>query len=604
MNRRVRRREPNGSAAVFTSGRVLLHYLADMEAELIVVDGPLLGMRYALADEIRIGQAPSADIRLTGNQVAWEHSVVRLRQGRYQITDQRSGTGTYINGMRASEHWLEPGDQVNIGENTLVYREDAPAFRESQNQTLLRACAVQFLFRALATANQSALRATLAEQLMRLIADIIPASGGGVMLGSSADELLASARELGVDAHLAELASQIFSKGLVVDQGRRWIAVPLSRGTVTGAIVAEFPAAEAGNLPEHRDTLSAIATLAVSALETARQLEQLQVENAQLLERLDVAESGLVGRSPAMSKLGQMIARVAPLDTSVLILGESGTGKELVARALQRQSPRSAKPFIAINCAAITETLLESELFGHEKGAFTGAVAQKKGKLELAEGGTVFLDEIGELAPPLQAKLLRVLQQREFERVGGTSTYKLDVRLIAATNRDLAAEARRGAFREDLYHRLNVVALRIPPLRDRAADIPDLARHFLDRACARCHRRVNAISPDAEQCLMNYSWPGNVRELENAIERAVVLGESDTLLPEDLPETVLEAAPASVKPGALQESVTESKRRLILEAWQQSGGNHALAAEKLNIHPNSLRRLLRTLHLRDMLPKE
>src|SRR5205085_5135982 len=203
------------------------------------------------------------------------------------------------------------------------------------------------------------------------------------------------------------------------------------------------------------------------------------------------------------------IGRVAPQDTSVLVLGESGTGKELVARALHDLSPRASKPFVAINCAALTDTLLESELFGHEKGAFTGAVNQKKGKLEMAEGGTVFLDEIGELAPQLQAKLLRVLQQREFDRVGGDRTIKLNVRIVAATNRDLGAEARRGAFREDLYHRLNVVALRVPPLREHAGDIPALARYFLVRASARCRRRVTGISEEAERCLLAYGWPGN-----------------------------------------------------------------------------------------------
>jgi Nif-specific regulatory protein len=285
----------------------------------------------------------------------------------------------------------------------------------------------------------------------------------------------------------------------------------------------------------------------------------------------------------------------------VLILGESGSGKELVARALHRQSPRAAKPFVAINCAALTDTLLESELFGHEKGAFTGAVAQKKGKLEVAEGGTVFLDEIGELAAPLQAKLLRVLQQREFERVGGTRTLQLDIRLIAATNRDLAAEARRGAFREDLYHRLNVVAIRAPSLRARPEDIPQLARAFMERSAARCHRRVYAISPEAERALLSHSWPGNVRELENAIEHAVVLGQSETLLLEDLPESVLESAPEPAVPGALQPSVTETKRQLILDAWRQAGGDHNLAAARLNIHPNSLRRLIRNLKLREAL---
>jgi len=228
-------------------------------------------------------------------------------------------------------------------------------------------------------------------------------------------------------------------------------------------------------------------------------------------------------------------------------------------------------------------------------------VAQKKGKLEVGEGGTVFLDEVGEMSPTLQAKLLRVLQQREFERVGGTRTLKLDVRLLAATNRDLGAEARRGAFREDLYHRLNVVAIRVPPLRDRVGDIPALARHFLERASARCGRRVTGFSPEAERYLTSYAWPGNIRELENAIERAVVLGQSEVVLPEDLPETVLDAAPAADAGGALQASVSETKRQVILNAWREAGGDHNRAAELLKIHPNSLRRLIRTMNLREVL---
>jgi Nif-specific regulatory protein len=341
--------------------------------------------------------------------------------------------------------------------------------------------------------------------------------------------------------------------------------------------------------------------VAAAALENVREVERLQAENASLLDRLGVGETGMVGESPAIRKLLRMVERVAPQDTPVLILGESGTGKELVARALHRQSGRSAKPFVAINCAALTETLLESELFGHEKGSFTGAIAQKKGKLEIAQGGTVFLDEIGELPVTLQAKLLRVLQEREFERVGGTRTLKLDIRLLAATNRDLAAEARRGAFREDLFHRLNVVALSVPPLRDRRDDIPALARYFLDLSAARCRRRVAGISAEAERYLMNYYWPGNIRELENAIERAVVLGQSDSLLAEDLPETVLEAAAIPEVPGALQSSIAATKRQAIMAAWREAGGVHDRAAELLNLHPNSLRRLIRTLKLRDVL---
>ena len=439
------------------------------------------------------------------------------------------------------------------------------------DQTLLQACGLLFLFRALARAQDERQRAVWEEQIVRLIADLVPCSGGAVVLGAP-------------DAEIPEDC----------------VALPLHvREAVGGVLAVWFPPEERDRLAAHRETLAAVATLASAALENVRDVETLRGENQALRERLGATESGMVGESPAIQALLRLIARLAPQDTSVLVLGESGTGKELVARALHARSPRAGRPFVAINCAALTDTLLESELFGYEKGAFTGAAAQKKGKLETAEGGTVFLDEIGELAPLLQAKLLRVLQQREFERVGGTRTLKLDVRVIAATNRDLAGEVRRGTFREDLYHRLNVVALRVPPLRERPGDILPLARHFLAGAAARCRRRVAGLSPEAERCLAAYSWPGNVRELENAIERGVVLGDSDVLLPEDLPETVLDAAPAV--PGALQAQVTETKRELILAAWRETGGDHNLAAARLKLHPNSLRRLIRVLGLRDML---
>ena len=575
-----------------------------MQAELIVVSGPLLGERFPLGPgETRIGRAPTADIQLSEAKAAWEHCIVRECEGRYRIIDRRTGAGTFVNGMRIGEHWLEPGDQVGICETVLVYHEELPELPpDSAQHALLRACSLLFLFRAIGMARSGSHRATLEGQLVRLIGDIVPSSGGAVLLGRDADELRAAARAIPGPADLAEIAARACQEGAVADSATLVVALALYvRGAIVGVLAAWFPPEEAANLSGHRDTLSAIATLAATALETVHELERLQAENALLLERLGAGDAGMVGESPAIRKLLQMIARVAPRETSVLVLGESGTGKELVARALHQQSTRSAKPFVAINCAALTETLLESELFGHEKGAFTDAVAQKKGKLEMAEGGTVFLDEIGELAPALQAKLLRVVQQREFERVGGTRTLKLDVRLIAATNRDLAAEVRRGAFREDLYHRLNVVALHVPPLREHPEDIPALARHFLEQAAARCHRRVSAVSPEAERYMTTYSWPGNVRELENAIERAVVLGQSEVLLPEDLPETVLESASVPEVPGALQSSVTESKRQSIVEAWRQSNGDHNQAAARLNIHPNSLRRLIRSLHLRDVL---
>ena len=312
-------------------------------------------------------------------------------------------------------------------------------------------------------------------------------------------------------------------------------------------------------------------------------------------------DSGIVGESAGIVHLKKLIDRVAPQDASVLILGESGTGKELVAHAIHTQSKRANRLFVAINCAALSETLLESELFGHERGAFTGAVALKKGKLEMAQGGTVFLDEIGELAPGLQAKLLRVLQERTFERVGGTQTMPLDIRLVAATNRDLGAEAKRGQFRNDLYHRLNVITLKVPPLRERAEDIPVLAAHFLDLGEARCGRRLAGLAEESLRCLIRYPWPGNVRELQNAIEHAVILGSSEWLMPEDLPETVLEAADPADLASAYQSALGEARRDCVIRAWEEAKGDHDAAARILGMHPNSLRRLIRHLELRETL---
>ncbi len=590
-----------------------------MEGELLAISGPRVCERFPLgAAETRIGRSPHSAILLDEPGVAWDHCAVQPSEGRYRLLDRRTGTGTFVNGKRISEHTLKPGDQVSIGETVLLYREEDGAHSGIQPagtqpatptpQTLLRTCALQFLFRALASSQNPSVSRVVEAQLLRLIGDLAPVTGGAVLLGHDAAELRAacesrepascmSARELSI------LAERVCRDGPVAHAGTGHVAVPLYvRGAIAGLIAAHFPPRESARLDEHADTLAAIATLGAVALEAVREVERLNTEKALLIERLDGvgAHAGIVGTSAALQKLMLMVKRVAASDVSVLLLGESGTGKEMVARAIYESSPRAGRAFVAINCAALTETLLESELFGHEKGAFTGAASQKKGKLEMAEGGTVFLDEIGELAAPLQAKLLRVLQQREFERVGGTRTLKLDLRLIAATNRDLAAEVRRGAFREDLYHRLNVVALQLPALRDRSEDIPALAAHFLEQAAARCARRVRGISPEAMAHLTAYPWPGNVRELENAIERAVVLGQSDTLLAEDLPETVLDA-PTPQAPGALQASVTDVKRRLILRAWEESGGDYKLAAAKLNIHPNSLIRLIRTLGLRESL---
>jgi len=352
----------------------------------------------------------------------------------------------------------------------------------------------------------------------------------------------------------------------------------------------------------HLQLLTAVAAISAVAIENVRNFERLQSENARLLSDADI-EHNMVGESPLLQRVYQLISKVAPTDSTVLISGESGTGKELAARAIHRNSRRADKAFIAVNCAALAESLLESELFGHEKGAFTGALVQKKGRLESADGGTIFLDEIGDLSPTLQTKLLRVLQEREFERVGSNRTIKIDVRLLAATNRDLEDAMVRGSFRRDLYFRLNVVNLKMPPLRERREDIPLLANYFARKYGDRCNRVVFGISPEAKRLLMNYEWPGNIRELENAIERAIVLGTTDHILADDLPEAVVEfqAHAAGDSGSNYHEQVVQMKRKMIIDAVKQTNGNYTAAARLLNLHPNYLHRLIRNLNLKDEL---
>ncbi len=351
---------------------------------------------------------------------------------------------------------------------------------------------------------------------------------------------------------------------------------------------------------DHLQLVSAIAAITAVAIENARHFEWLQSENERLLADVNI-EHNMVGESPSMKQVYQFISKVAPTDSTVLISGESGTGKELAARAIHQNSKRAKLPFMAVNCAALAETLLESELFGHEKGAFTGAMAMRKGRLEVADGGTVFLDEIGELSPALQVKLLRVLQEREFERVGGTRTIKVDIRLVAATNKDLEQAIAAGTFRQDLFYRLNVVELAMPPLRERPEDISLLANYFASKHGEKCNRRILGVSPEAQARLLSYEWPGNVRELENAIERAVVLGATDHILPEDLPEATLEseAAATTIPAPRYHDAVTQTKKQIILSAMDQAKGSYTEAAKLLGVHPNYLHRLIRNLNLRE-----
>jgi DNA-binding NtrC family response regulator len=323
---------------------------------------------------------------------------------------------------------------------------------------------------------------------------------------------------------------------------------------------------------------------------------QLQRREQQWLQQISYESPRyrLVGSSPSMRKVTAMIEKVAATDVTVLVRGASGTGKELVARALHTNSPRRNRPLVTINCAALQESLLESELFGHEKGAFTGALAAKPGLVEVAEGGTLFIDEIGEMAPGLQAKLLRVLEDGHYRRVGGTQERNADVRVVAATNRDLAEEIKNGRFREDLFYRLNVVSIHLPPLRERRSDISELTEHFLTtRPIGPLRSRVDA---EAMKALMAYSWPGNVRELANVLERAQILAENHLITSEDLPENVL-ASTASPEQTGDPRHLSEVERRHVQTVLHEEKGNKVHAARVLGISRRSLYRLIEKYHL-------
>ncbi len=329
----------------------------------------------------------------------------------------------------------------------------------------------------------------------------------------------------------------------------------------------------------------------VGAVETFRDLSRLK----QLTEELQGRYSfgNIIGKSPAMGRIYEVISEVAPTTTTVLIVGATGTGKELMARAIHYHSPRRDRSFVAVNCAALPENLLESELFGHVKGAFTGAISARKGRFELADGGTIFLDEVGEMSPVLQAKLLRVLESNEFERVGDAKTTQVDVRLVAATNQDLEARVRERSFREDLYYRLNVLTLKLPPLRERREDIPVLVAHFIDQFNKRSGKHITEVSPEALEILVDHPWPGNVRQLENAIEHAFVHCRSGQIQPEHLPEelAVRPSPEAERAPGA--HTIEAAEKATVLSALEANAWSPTHAARALGISRTSLWRKMK-----------
>src|ERR1700722_3611450 len=617
-------------------------------------------------DEISIGREPTNRISLLDAAVSRRHCLITRTNGQFKIQDLNSRNSTFVNGVPVTERALASGDEIKVGNSLFIFvlpeteeaknistsvafdnsdpgggstiilrKQDARYLYDVENiqlkniRTASRTVAdLNALLRISKIVNSVRGLEALEKQVLERIFEIAPADRAAILLSEHGLDEWTSVfgwdRKTGPNQAVQvsrTIVAQVLSEGVAVlcndlpatesfsdtasiveRRIHSVLAVPLEVFDRTmGVIYLDASNPEAHFDEEHLQLLTAIGGIAAAALDNARRMETLEQENSRLQAEISL-EHNMVGDSPRMRDVYQFISRVAPRDVTVLIFGESGTGKELVARAIHRNSSRANKPCVAINCAALAENLLESELFGHEKGAFTGAIAQKKGKLEVAEGGTVFLDEIGELAPLLQAKLLRVLQEREFERVGGTRTIKLDVRLITATNRDLEEEVKRGRFREDLFYRLNVVSLRMPALRERREDIPLLASYFAAKFSQRSNRAVLGVSPHARPYLTNYDWPGNVRELENAIERAVVLGSSDMILPEDLPEAVLEKAEsAGATMTAFHDALREAKKQLILNAFEQAQGSYTEAARMLGLHPNYLHRLIRNLSMKQLL---
>lgn len=407
------------------------------------------------------------------------------------------------------------------------------------------------------------------------------------------------------DVVLTDLKMPVLDGLSLVEQGRALaphaaFVVMTAFGSIDTAVHAIKRGAE-NYLTKPLD-FTAVSALVLRACEKARLSRETFELRARLEQRFFVGN--ILGEHPVMQRLLKSIAQIAPSRATVLIHGESGTGKELIASAIHQSSPRKDKPFVRLNCAALAEGLLESELFGHEKGAFTGALARREGRFKQAHNGTLFLDEVSEIPLPLQVKLLRFLQEKQFERVGGNETLSVDVRIVAATNRDLKERVQSGAFREDLFYRLNVIQVDVPPLRVRRSDIPVLASHFLRRFAQENGRGVMSFSDEALQALLRYPWPGNVRELENAVERAVVLSEGSVIVPHFLPGAIEQTPARSMDlliPGI---TLAELERLAIMQTLEAVEGSTAKAAELLDISRRKIQYRLKEWGLSERYGKE
>jgi transcriptional regulator with GAF, ATPase, and Fis domain len=622
---------------------------------LAAIFGPLQGSSLPLSEpELSIGRDPLNTVCISDLLLSRRHCVFKKDGNKFTISDLDSLNGIFVNKKRVTKCILEHGDRIQLGESVFVFFEQdneegisqtevGKSVYFAQSTSRLRIEDADYLklkpvetrilpAERIAHDLSSLLKmsnilnsiqdiAILQRKLLELLLDILPGERAAILLRtedsnefkSTAIDKKSDDRVQLSDSIVQEVIQQrtaILCNGVTPNQSS--IGNQNSASANIGSLLcAPLVVSEETMGVLYMDTFDLSVQFEEAQLQLlagAAGIAAVAIKNAMNVEELKQANSWLksetvyhmVGDSPCIQKIYQLIAKIAPTDSTVLICGETGTGKELAARAIHLNSARADKPFIAVNCAALTETLLESELFGHEKGSFTGAVAQKKGKLELAEGGTLFLDEISEFAPTLQAKLLRVLQEREFERVGATRSIKLNIRLLAATNKNLQERVKAGDFRQDLYFRLNVISIEMPPLRERREDIPLLASYFVSKYNKKLRRPFAEISPQVLDYLIRYDWPGNIRELENTIERAMVLRCSDTILLEDLPETLFEIeCPQNISIGSFNERIKETKKQLIKDAIEQTNGDHHEAAKLLGLHPNSLYKLIRNLKLKE-----
>jgi two-component system, NtrC family, response regulator HydG len=611
----------------------------------MAMSGPLEGRVWAITDDpLAVGRDAANQVTIGDSAVSRKHCTIsQVSQGVYEICDHESHNGTHVNGIQIGRGPIQHGDKIRVGTSEFVFLtgEDSDANPQSSSigtQTTSSALTAVFLdqdsglpsdasgigrmardlsafFKIANLVNSFHDIEGLQRELLGLIFEVIPAAHGVIVLQPNANDLSNPAcmwsrdedgkeiviREEWAQRAMWERCAVYTAASTVPTLAEHVLCAPLvGVENILGVIYLTAPATSPAFGEDHAYFLSSVSRIAAVSLENLLKLDSLRAENQRL--RADAGEDALIGESRAISRVAEFIRRVAKGDSTVLIRGESGTGKELVARAIHANSQRATKPFVAINCAAIPETLLESELFGHEKGAFTGAAATKKGKFEAAEDGTLLLDEIGEMPPLLQAKLLRVLQQREFERLGSTRLMPLNARVIAATNKNLEHAIKAGEFRQDLFYRLNVVSVALPPLRDHREDIPALALHFASKFAAKSKRGFKGISAEARSLLMQYSWPGNIRELENAMEHAIVLGLTDEILPEELPEPLLEEQ-LSETAALYHNTLNQTKKQLVITAMDNAKGNHIEAARLLGIHPKYLHRLIKNLNLKSDLKR-